>query len=71
MDWDLSANRYYYACYHAVQGLFIARDLPATKRHSGTVTQFSLYFVKPGAIEPSRARVLGSTVYAMREKTVI
>ena len=24
--WDLAANRYYYACYHAVQGLFIAVD---------------------------------------------
>ena len=23
--WDLAANRYYYACYHAVQALFIAK----------------------------------------------
>ena len=30
--WDLAANRYYYACYHAVQGLFIANGLPATKK---------------------------------------
>lgn len=22
--WDLAANRYYYACFHAVQALFIA-----------------------------------------------
>lgn len=50
--WDMAANRYYYACYHAVQGLFIARNLPATKKHAGTVTQFSLHFVKSGLIEP-------------------
>ena len=49
--WDLAANRYYYACYHAVQGLFIANGLPATKKHSGTVTQFSLHFVKTGKVE--------------------
>ena len=49
--WDLAANRYYYACYHAVQGLFIANGLPATKKHSGTVTQFSLHFVKSGKVE--------------------
>lgn len=50
--WDLAANRYYYACYHAVQGLFIAKELPATRKHSGTVTQFSLHFVKAGIVEP-------------------
>ena len=48
--WDLAANRYYYACYHAVQALFIANGLPATKKHSGTVTQFSLHFVKSGKV---------------------
>lgn len=50
-QWDLAANRYYYACYHAVQGLFIARDLPTAKKHSGTVTQFSLHFVKTGLVD--------------------
>ena len=50
--WDLATNRYYYARYHAVQGLFIAKNLPSTKKHAGTVTQFSLHFVKAGLIEP-------------------
>lgn len=49
--WDLAANRYYYACYHAVQGLFIAYGLPAAKKHSGAVTQFSLHFVKTQKVE--------------------
>ena len=30
--WDIAVNRYYYACYHAVQALFIANGLPATKK---------------------------------------
>ena len=50
--WDMAANRYYYACYHAVQGLFIAKKLPATKKHAGAVTQFSLHFVKSGLVKP-------------------
>ena len=49
--WDLAANRYYYACYHAVQGLFIAYGLPAAKKHSGAVTQFSFHFVKSQKVE--------------------
>ena len=26
-QWDLAANRYYYACFHAVQALFIHNGL--------------------------------------------
>ena len=50
--WDMAANRYYYACYHAVQGLFISKGLPAAKKHAGAVSQFSLHFVKTGIVEP-------------------
>lgn len=50
--WDMAANRYYYACYHAVQGLFIAQNLPVAKKHAGVVSLFSLHFVKTGQIEP-------------------
>lgn len=28
-QWDIAANRYYYACFHAVQALFIIKDYPA------------------------------------------
>lgn len=27
--WDLSANRYYYACFHAVQVLFVSKNVNA------------------------------------------
>lgn len=48
-EWDMSANRYYYACFHAVQGLFVHNGL-TSRRHSGMITQFGLHFVKTGII---------------------
>lgn len=65
--WDLAANRYYYACYHAVQGLFIANGLPATKKHSGSVTQFSLHFVKTGKVETTYGSFL-ARMMQLRQK---
>ena len=50
LQWDLAANRYYYACFHAVQALFIHNGL-ASKRHAGMLSQFGLHFVKTGIIE--------------------
>ena len=38
-QWDLAANRYYYACFHAVQALFIHHGL-ASKTHTGMLRQF-------------------------------
>ena len=49
-QWDLAANRYYYACFHAVQALFIHNRL-ASKRHSGMISLFGLHFVKTGIID--------------------
>ena len=49
-QWDLAANRYYYACFHAVQALFIYNGL-ASKRHSGMLSQFGQHFIKTGIIE--------------------
>ncbi len=61
--WDLAANRYYYACYHAVQGLFIAKNIPIAKKHASVVNLFSLHFVKPGIVEPT----LGSFLARMMQ----
>ena len=49
-QWDLATNRYYYACFHAVQALFIHNGL-ASKTHSGMLRQFGLHFIKTGIIE--------------------
>ena len=33
-QWDMAANRYYYACFHAVQALFVHNGV-ASHRHKG------------------------------------
>ena len=42
---DMAVNRFYYACFHIVQALFIQREIVA-HTHTGMLTQFSLHFVK-------------------------
>ena len=46
----MAANRYYYACFHAVQALFVHNGL-AARRHAGMLSQFGLHFIKTGIIE--------------------
>ena len=65
-QWDLAANRYYYACFHAVQALFIHNGL-ASKTHSGMLSQFGLHFIKPGIIEDRLGAFL-TRMEQMREK---
>lgn len=65
-QWDLAANRYYYACFHAVQALFIHNGL-ASKTHSGMLSQFGLHFIKPGIIEDRLGGFL-TRMEQMREK---
>ena len=48
--WDLAANRFYYACFHAVQGLFISKGISA-HTHAGMIQQFSLHFVKTRMVD--------------------
>ena len=47
--WDLAVNRYYYACFHIVQSLFVCNGLSA-HTHSGTLSQFTLHFVKTNLV---------------------
>lgn len=61
--WDLAANRYYYSCFHAVQGLFFAHGLPTAKKHAGLISLFSLHFVKTGKVEST----LGSFLARMMQ----
>ncbi len=48
--WDIASNRYYYACYHAVQALLIKNELFA-HTHDGLLTLFGLHFVKTGKVD--------------------
>ena len=65
-QWDMAANRYYYACFHAVQALFIHNKL-ASRRHSGMLTQLGLHFIKPGIIEDRLGAFL-TRMEQLREK---
>lgn len=50
-DYFTAANRYYYACFHAVHALFVMNEIYA-RSHDGMNVQFSQYFVKTGIFEP-------------------
>ena len=45
-----AANRYYYACFHAVSALFVSKGL-FPKSHEGVNVLFSQYFVKTGIFD--------------------
>lgn len=64
--WDMAANRQYYACYHAVQALFVSREISGAT-HKGMISQFSLYFVKTGLISIEKGSFL-SRMMQLRTK---
>lgn len=64
--WDLAANRYYYACFHAVLSLFICKGINA-HTHAGINTQFSLMFVKTGIVSYSYGSFL-ARMFQLRQK---
>ncbi len=45
-----SANRYYYACFHAIHALFVANGI-ITKSHDGLNAQFNLNFIKTNILD--------------------
>lgn len=65
-QWDLAANRYYYACFHSVQALFIHDGL-ASKTHNGMLSQLGLHYIKTGIIEDRLGGFL-TRMEQMREK---
>lgn len=64
--WDLSANRYYYACFHAVQALFVSKNVNA-HTHAGISAQFSLHFVKTGVVDVVYGSFL-ARMFQLRQK---
>lgn len=47
--WNTAINRLYYACYFAVIGLLVSKEI-VTQTHSGVRMMFGLHFVKTGII---------------------
>lgn len=64
--WDIASNRYYYACFHAVQALLIHNGL-SVRTHDGLITAFGLHFIKTGKIE-SRLGAFLSRMEQLRKK---
>ncbi len=63
---DLAVNRYYYACFHIVQALFIQRKING-HTHSGVITQFSKHFVKSGLATMEEGSLL-ARLFQLRQK---
>lgn len=64
--WDIAANRYYYACYHILQGLFISRGLSA-KTHDGSLTHLGQDFIMKGVVDKKFGRFFARMVQ-LRQK---
>lgn len=63
---DMAVNRFYYACFHIVQALFIQREIVA-HTHSGMLTQFSRCFVKTGKVSLEDGSFL-ARLFQLRQK---
>ncbi len=57
--WDIAANRYYYACYHILQALFISKGISA-KSHDGSLSYLGKNFILSGEIDKKIWSVLCS-----------
>lgn len=63
---DIAANRYYYACYHAIQGLFIHDGLNS-HTHKGMHQVLGMNYVKTGRFDIRFSSFL-RTMEQLREK---
>jgi uncharacterized protein (UPF0332 family) len=48
--WNSSVNRLYYSVFYAVNALLVHNEI-YTNSHSGTRSQFSLFFIKTGKMD--------------------
>ena len=49
-QWDMAANRFYYACYNIIHAAFFTRNI-ATKSHDGTLTELGKQFITTGQLD--------------------
>lgn len=65
-EWDVVANRLYYAVFHAVSALLI-NDGRKVGSHKGTVLTFGQHYVRTGIFPPEDGRFY-SQLQTIREK---
>lgn len=63
---DLAVNRFYYACFHVVQALFLQSGI-SVRTHSGIITQFSQHFVKTGIVSVEDGSLV-ARLFQLRQK---
>lgn len=63
---DLAANRYYYACFHAIQGLFI-NDGITRHTHKGLHVTLGKQYVLTGKLDANLSSIF-RTMEQLREK---
>jgi uncharacterized protein (UPF0332 family) len=56
--YGIAINRAYYAVFYAANALLITQG-QARGKHSGTISAFRQFFVKPGLIEPKYSDIYG------------
>lgn len=64
--WNSSVNRLYYSVFYAVNALLVQNEI-YTNSHSGTRSQFSLYFIKSGKMDKKYGKLLAE-LYDWRQK---
>ncbi len=60
-DWRATVNRAYYAIFYAASAMLLTKGLERRK-HSGVISAFREYFVKPGLVETEYSSVYGETL---------
>ncbi len=64
--WNSSVNRLYYSVFYAVNALLVHNEI-YTNSHSGTRSQFSLFFIKTGKMDKKYGKLLAE-LYDWRQK---
>jgi uncharacterized protein (UPF0332 family) len=62
--WATAINRLYYACFYAVSGLLLKKDVKV-QSHSGTRQMFGLHFIKTNII-PKQLGKFYSNIFNLR-----
>ncbi|HMR68458.1 MAG TPA: HEPN domain-containing protein [Anaerolineae bacterium] len=61
--YGVTVTRAYYAMFYSVSALLASKGL-SRRKHSGVISAFGEYFVKPGLIETEFAKMLGNAFTA-------
>lgn len=64
--WNLTANRLYYALYHAASALLLSDGL-TSHTHKGLLAQINLTYVKDGRLTKSEGKLIRQ-LYTMRQE---